>query len=145
MKPVLEARRDAAQATLDRYRGQPFRFGRYDCCRLAAFHLRQLGYKPALARGGSYSSALGARRALARAGFASLAEALDTLGLERIPPAAAIVGDIVQADGEDAFGALAVVLGNGRIIGWAEGHDGAEVMQMIAMNTAWRVPPCPKS
>ena len=43
-------RRDAAQATLDRFRDRPLRFGAQDCVRLVAFHLRQLGHRPALAK-----------------------------------------------------------------------------------------------
>jgi hypothetical protein len=45
---------------------------------MAVFHLRAMGLQPRIARAGSYASLLGARRALARAGFASLAEAVDT-------------------------------------------------------------------
>src|SRR3546814_20753490 len=81
MVPVMEARRRATQATADRFRDQPFTWGKNDCVRMVAFHLRKLGYRPKLAKAGSYSSALGAKRALARSGFETIGQALDALGL----------------------------------------------------------------
>ena len=137
---AIVRRRDAAQATLDRFRDRPFRFGRYDCVRLAAFHLRQLGHRPQLARAGSYASALAARRALERAGHRSVAEAVDAL-LPRIAPATALVGDIVQMDAEDDLGGLAVLLGGGRAIGYHQDLVGAGVLQPVAIAIAWRADP----
>jgi len=142
---ILISRVAAAQATLDRFKDEPFQWGRKDCVRMAAFHLRQLGYRPKLGKAGSYSSALGARRALARAGYDSLAAALDDLGLERTPPAAALVGDIVQGASGDAFGAIGVVLGNGRILGYQEDLPGAAVLHPLALDLAWRADPCRNS
>jgi len=141
MIPPLQRRRDAAQATLDRFKDQPFAFGKNDCVRLVAFHLRKLGYRPQLAKAGTYRTALSARRALERAGFGSLAEALDAIGLERIAPAAVIVGDVVQCEGDDELGALAVYVGNGRILGYSEDAAGAVVMQSLKIDLAWRAPP----
>src|SRR3546814_11264485 len=100
MCPVMEARRRATRATTDRFRVQPFTWGKNDCVRMVAFHLRKLGYRPKLAKAGSYSSALGAKRALARSGFETIGQALDALGLERIAPAMALLGDIAQMPGD---------------------------------------------
>jgi len=130
----------AAQATLDRFKDQPHRFGKCDCIRLTAFHLRKLGYKPPLSKGGSYASYRGAKAALKRAGYASVAEAVDALGLERIPPAAAMVGDILQLPAVDELGALTVALGNGRVLGFHEDAIGAVVLQPLEFVAAWRVP-----
>ena len=141
MLPMI-ARRDAAQAAVDRFDGQPFVWGKNDCVRLSAFVLRKLGHKPNLARAGSYSSLLGAKRALARTGFASLEAALDALGLPRIPPAAATTGDIVGLPGEGDWTALTVAVGNGRVLGFMEGRGG--IMQPVTTVTAWRVNPCRK-
>lgn len=141
MLPMI-ARRDAAQAAVDRFDGQPFAWGKNDCVRLAAFTLRKLGHKPNLARAGTYSSLLGAKRALVRTGFATLEEALDALGLPRIPPAAAVVGDIVGLPGLDDWTALTVALGNGRVLGFMSGRCG--VLAPITPLTAWRVEPCRK-
>ncbi|AGH48774.1 MULTISPECIES: DUF6950 family protein [Sphingomonadales] len=141
MSAVMIRRRDAAQATLDHFSGRPFAWGGSDCARLIAWHLRRLGYKPGLSRGGPYKSALGAHRALARAGFASLDQWLEWMGLAPIPPAAAIVGDIVKGTGDDVFGALGVCLGNGRLLGYSEEAEGAVVMQAIDLAAAWRAEP----
>lgn len=143
LAPSLEMvqRRDAAQATLDRFKDQPFALGSRDCVRLVAFHLRKLGYAPRLAKAGSYRSFKSARAALKRAGFESVAEALDALGLERIAPAAALVGDIVQLPGADELGALTVAMGNGRVLGYHEHAAGAVVMQPQQTLAAWRVRP----
>lgn len=119
----MQRRAAAAQATLDRFAGKAFAWNAQDCVRMAAFHLRRLGHKPQLARAGSYRCALGARRALARAGHDSIAAAIDALGLPRIPMAAAIVGDVgmlpSDAETDAALGAVIVCLGNGRWLGFA--------------------------
>lgn len=140
-QPEMVLRRDAAQATLDKYRDRPFAWGSTDCVRMAAYHLRQLGHRLILTKGGRYRSAITARRALERAGFASIAEGFDALGLPRIPPAAAMVGDIVMGDADDALGAVGIVLGNGRMLGFHEDASGASVLQQVEMRAAWRVTP----
>ncbi|WP_267395586.1 MULTISPECIES: hypothetical protein [unclassified Sphingomonas] len=129
----------AAQATLDEFRGEPFRWGHSDCSRLVAAHLRRLGYKVRLPAKGSYGTARAAMKQLRGRGFATLADALDGMGLERIPPAAALVGDIVQGASGDAFGALGVLLDNGRLVGYHEHADGAAVLQQVDLAAAWRV------
>ena len=138
MTAVLLRRVAAAQATLDRFRARPFRFGTHDCARMVAFHLRRLGHPVRLAKAGSYRSTLGAARALRALGSGSLAEALDRHGLARIAPAAAIVGDIVELPGEPPFGALAVVMGNGRALAYHQDAEGAVVVQPTAYVAAWR-------
>jgi hypothetical protein len=129
----------AAQATLDHFKGKPFVLGEADCARMAAFHLRQLKLKLKIAKAGSYKSPLSARRALIRAGFESLADALDKHGFARIPPAAAVVGDILALPAEDDLGALAVALGNGRVLGWHPDAEGATVLQPTEFVAAWSV------
>jgi hypothetical protein len=129
----------AAQATLDKFKGKPFHFGSMDCAQLVAFHLRKMGHKPKLAKAGRYSSALGAKKALKRLGYETLAEAMDGNGFERIPPAAAIVGDVIEMPGLEGPGALAVALGNGRAVAYHEDAIGAVVVQPSQMLAAWRV------
>ena len=138
MSAVLLQRVAAAQATLDRFKGRAFRFGTNDCARMVAFHLKRLGVPVRLARAGSYRSTLGATRALRALGYPSLAEALDGHGLTRIAPAAAVVGDIVELPGEPPFGALAVVMGNGRALAYHQDAEGAVVVQPTAYVAAWR-------
>lgn len=144
MKPVPEPelRRIAAQATLDEFRDKPFRLGERDCVRMAAAHLRRLGYKIKLPSKGSYRTVRTARKALADRGFGDLVAAVDAHGLERIAPAAAVVGDIIACPGTDEFGpALHVALGNGRTVGYHEDLIGAGVLQPIEYVTAWRATP----
>jgi hypothetical protein len=138
----LKVRQAAAQATFDRFDGAAFRWSSNDCARLAAFVVRRLGHRPKMPKAGTYSSALGARRALKAAGFDSLEAALDAMGFERIPPASALPGDIVAIPGVGDWSALTVALGNGRVLGFMDGRAGA--MQPKLYVCAWRVPPCPR-
>jgi hypothetical protein len=142
MTDALILRRDAAQATLDAWSDKPQRLGYADCVRMTASHLRLLGYKVKLPPSGSYRTINSAMKALATAGYASIEEALDAMGLERVAPAATIVGDIILMPAAHELGALVVVMGNGRVAGW---HDdvatGTVVMQPLEMLAAWRADP----
>lgn len=137
-RPVMLTRVAAAQATVARFKGKPFRFGTNDCARMVAFHLKKLKVPVCLAKAGSYKSALSARAALKKLGYATLAEALDGHGLTRIPPAAAIVGDIIELPGEAPFGALTVAVGNGRVLGYHQDLPGADILQPREFVAAWR-------
>jgi hypothetical protein len=139
----LTIRAGAAQATLDEWRARPLRLGHADCVRMAAAHLRHLGYRVKLPATGSYRTVRGALSALRRAGYASVQAALDALGLERIAPAAAIIGDIIELECElPGLPALTVALGNGRVIGFHPDYPaGAVVMQPLQAIGAWRVEP----
>jgi hypothetical protein len=137
---VLLRRQQAAQAAVDRFKGQPLAYGKNDCVRLAAFVLRKMGHRPQLAKAGSYSTALGAARALQRTGFDDLAAAVDALRLPRIAPAAAWVADLVLLPAEGPFGgALSVAVGNGRVLGYHEDVDGADILQPVHYLAAWRL------
>lgn len=139
----LTRRVAAAQKTLDHFKGKPFKFGSRDCARLTSFHCRAMG-RPvkAAARAGSYHSLSGAVRTLKRLGFETLADLADA-HFERIPPAATLPGDLIQIPAEDRnpLGCLTVALGNGRVVGFVEGVDGAVVMQPMEFVAAWRVDP----
>lgn len=139
------ARRDAAQATYDRFGGIEHQWGRFDCAKMTAFHLRHLGHRVGISKAGTYSTALGAQRALKRLGWPSLSHALDeVLMLPRIAPAAAIVGDIIQLPGVEGMDAMAICMGNGRALAYHEDVAGAVIVQPIEMIAAWRVEPaCP--
>jgi hypothetical protein len=134
----LHRRVQAAQSTLDLYLGKPLEWGRFDCARMAAHTLKALGRKAPLARFGAYSSAVGAIRALRRAGFTDLGQAVDSFGLLRIPPASALPADIIGLAAEDLPMSLAVALSNGRVLGFHADHEGAVVMQPTAYLAAWR-------
>jgi len=132
----------AAQATKDNWTGVAFQWGRHDCAKLVAWHLRVMGHEVRLAKAGSYRTAIGARRALRNMGFASLSDALDSR-FERWPaPAFALPGDIVIGEGDDAaFEAMGVWLGNGALLGFHERTGAAGVLRGKALAAAWRVDP----
>lgn len=147
---ALIRRRDAAQATLDRFNGRALAWGRDDCVRLAAFCARKMGRPVSLAKAGSYSSARGALTALKRAGFDSLEAAVDAQGFVPISPAQALPGDLIGLPPvEDGpWLALTVYLGNGRIVGFRDGRCGAMQLHLGALTPdlanrvrAWRVEP----
>lgn len=139
MIPVLERRRIATQATIDRFAAQPFVWGRFDCAKMAAFHLRHLGVRVGIAKSGQWQSALGARRALGRMGVASLSELADR-HLDEIAPAATLIGDIVIASGDEGHEALWIAVGNGAALGWSEWTEGAAILRMSFVETrAWSV------
>ena len=142
MTDPLVRRTAAAQKTLDTWSKRPMKLGSSDCVRMAASHLRLLGYKVRLPNSGSYRTVRSATKALQAAGYASLEQALDAHGLQRIAPAAAIVGDILMLPGVDKLGGLTVALGNGRVVGWHEcAAGGAVVLQPVEYVAAWRAEP----
>lgn len=132
-------RQQAAQATVARFKGQPHQFGKNDCVRMAAFVMRRMGHRPQLGKAGAYSSLKGAMAALKKAGFSDLAAALDSLGLQRIPAAAALPADIVMIPAVAFDGQLTIAVGNGRVLGWHEDIETAEILQPVEFVAAWRV------
>lgn len=133
-------RQQAAQAAVDRFKGAPWELGKNDCVRMAAFVLRKMGHRPQLGKAGSYKTGAGALLALKRAGYGTLAEALDGLGLERVAPAAARVADIVMIPGEAPLdGALTIAVGNGRVLGFHEDIATADILQPVEFLAAWRL------
>lgn len=133
---AMVRRVDAVQATLARYQDRPLRYGREDCARMTAFCLRKQGVRAPLLKGGTYSSALGAARALKRLQFATLADAVDALGLPRIAPAMCLPGDVLALPAPDDAVALLVAVGNGRAFGYFDGRF--QVGQPLEFVTAWR-------
>jgi hypothetical protein len=135
----IERRVVAVNATRARFAGRAFAWGTVDCAKVVAWHLRKMGHRIGISKAGSYSTALSAKRALARWGVETLTEALDKAMLDRIPPAAALAGDVVQLPGTDAFDALAVVAGNGAVLGFHEDSDTLEVVRLdVVPLAAWR-------
>jgi hypothetical protein len=142
-QPEMLRRVQAAQATLDEFKGKPFKFGERDCVRLVAAHLRRLGYAVLLPSKGSYATARSALKALKARGFETVAQGMDGMGFQRIPVASALVGDIVSGAADDPLGALGILLGNGRLVGYHEQMPGAAVLQVRNMDVAWRAAPRP--
>lgn len=128
----------AAQACIDKFGGQPFEWGRFDCVRLAAFAVKEQGFTVRLSRLRPYKTEAGAVRALRTITDGSLADAVDAQGFARIAPASAWPGDIVAIPGPEPFGcALMVQLSNGRVLGALDGRFA--VLDPHDYIAAWRV------
>ncbi len=134
----LVERRDVTLATLSHFTPKPFDWAKAaTCVHLVRRHVRAMGRSvPTVPR---FRSALGARAALKERGWSNLADMMDAV-LPRIAPAEVVVGDVVELPSDsDVFGALCVVVGNGRVMGYFEGAEGLTVMQPVAAPiAAWR-------
>ncbi len=139
---VLIRKRDAAQAALDHWSTVDFKLGSGDCAQMVARHLRALGKSIKLPPRGSYRSVPGALRAMRKLGFASLADWIDSAGVERIAPARVVAGDVLQLPAEHPLGGLAIALGNGAAVAWMEGIEGGAIpIRPLLFVNAWRVDP----
>lgn len=135
----LEHRHAAIEATIARYRDKPFAWGKVDCAKVAAFHLKQLGHKILISKAGSYGSALGAARAIKRMGYSSLAEMADGVGLAAIPYSRMLLGDLAEVEADNAIGALGLYAGNGNIFCFHEDHPGLVTFKPSTILRAWSV------
>ncbi len=140
--PLID-RVNAAQKCADAFMFEPFVWGRADCAHLASLALTELNHPDPLKGFRRYSTEAGAKRALLKAGFATIEDVLDQkVGLTRIPPASALPGDIVAIPGGDnaEWSALGVVLDQDRVIAFADLGSGprGEMGSLIAATTAWR-------
>lgn len=126
-----------ASETVAQYIDARFQWGRKDCVRMCAAHIRRMGHAVSLVKAGEYSSLKGAKAALKRAGFETVEAALDAR-FDRIAPAAALPGDIIALPGVDAFPALAIRLSNNAVLHTSNG--GFAVSEPKAFVAAWRVP-----
>lgn len=145
-KAPLKRRVEIAQEALDTFAGQPFAWGTNDCARLAALVLRRAGYKPKLSQFGDYRSDRAARKALKARGMTSVLDWIDSVGVMRIAPAAALPGDLIAFPGVGGWDGLAVALGNGRVLAFSsevEANGCAVIAARLELATAaWSVPPC---
>lgn len=142
-------RQRAVEACLDRFNGQRLDYKRYDCVRLARFLFNQSGHSTVtILKGKRWGTRAGAEAAMRASGLSCLSQGVDALGFARIPPASAIIGDLVAlpVDGEAAlFGcALTVNVGNGRLLAAVPipGEDNAlrfAVIRPAQFKTAWRL------
>jgi uncharacterized protein YfaT (DUF1175 family) len=143
--PIMLRRAIITQAALDKFKGQPFAWGRADCARLAVFVAKAAGHKVSLARFGHYSTERAARAALRSQGLHSMVEAIDSFKLlTRIPPLAALPGDLIAFPAEDdGWQGVTVALGNSRVLGFTEAApEGAcSIIQarLALALAAWRI------
>lgn len=130
-KPEAIRREEAAQATVNEFLDKPFEWGVRDCLHLAAFAVQQRGYPNPLREVRTYKTEGGAYRALKKAGFNRLEDAIDAQGFARVEPKYARPGDLVAIQSDDAMGhALGVALSGNRFLaftkefcGFLKGYD----------------------
>lgn len=149
----LVARKAVVDATIARFDRQPLVWSRFDCGRLAAFVLRARGFKVRLSAFGQFTTAAGAKAALGRMGFDDMPQAIDSYGPARITPSQALPADLIgfppQPDPEnplpgDDMTAIAVYVGNGRVLGFHAGTGLCRIVQPDLLGgdrppIAWRV------
>jgi hypothetical protein len=114
----LAERAQRTEQVLERFRDKPFSWQGANCIRLARAQAAAMGHSvPPVP---VFRSALGAKKALAKQGAASVTELLDA-HFERLPaPAFAWVGDICVLPAADEHGLEAVCIADGRgnVFGW---------------------------
>lgn len=133
---TLAARAEATRRTLAKYRALAFDWkGKVTCIHLARHHLRNMGHTPPPIP--AFQSPIGARRALAKAGYENLTDLLNSL-LPRIAPASAWVGDVATLDGGEGFDSIVINAG-GKWIGFHEDATGIKPLIVTSIKGAWRV------
>ena len=137
MNPMIK-RMEAAQACIDRFSGKPYEPGKRDGVQMARHLLHHLGRRVGQGKLPTYTSEKRGIVALRRMGFSTLIEAMDSFNLPRIAPAAALAGDIVAMESLCPLGDLAIAVGNGRLLGYLDGHEGAVVYTPHQFLAAWR-------
>lgn len=141
----LERRKAAIEATRARFEGRPHAYGKVDCIKIAAGHARHMGHHRALGlqKAGTWSSALGAMRALKKMGFDRVFDAVDAAGFEPIAPAMILPGDLIGSAGTDGLDAIGIWLGNMAILGFHEDamEQGVKVIRLKTLSgmKAWRL------
>lgn len=115
----------AAEACRLRFQGKSYKPGARDCPLLALHALRKVGVLP-WARGLKWRDEADGLRVLKSLGFRSLIEAVDSLGLPRIPPAMALAGDLVALPTTHV--SAAVSMGNGNLLAFTDHPPNAEVL-----------------
>jgi hypothetical protein len=134
----LVERRDITERSIAAFAGKPLAHGSIDCGKLVIRHLRNMGHRPLIGPGGTWRNKAGLLRFLRRHG-GSGAACLDGWGLPRIPPAAAIIGDILELPGEPPFSAFGIATGNGSVAAYHEDSDLLVYQRPSQFIAAWRV------
>jgi hypothetical protein len=133
----------ATQQTIDQFYEQDFKWGERDCGVLAHQHLLNCGFPDTpYNQMRAYRTAKGCKRAMLRLGHSGTEDVIDSMGFERITPAAVLPGDLVAFPGGDEDGdewlALGVAVDAGEhIIGFAQGQCLRGPVSVCVL--AWRV------
>ena len=141
MHPMMK-RQAATQACMDRFAFKQVTPVTRHCGKPAALVMHKMGRSAKLLNGSRHKTWAGALKYLRGLGFKNLIELMDATGMERIPPAAALPGDIIAlpVGDDDAFGcSLAVALDNGRVLAANPASGLIEPMIPHLFVCAWRV------
>jgi len=126
----------ATQKTVDAFKGKAFDLEKGgDCIQLMALHARHMGVKIKIPRYGDWKSAAAAMREM---GFSTLGQGMDK-HFKRIKPVHVLAGDFVEMPGGNGFSALAVAVGNGRVLGFHEDIPHCDILQPVIITGAWRI------
>jgi len=117
LRQNIQKRAYAAEQTIKKFQWVPFKPGEFDCVKMAIFHLRKAGCPAKFKTPLNYKSIPSGHAMLRKMGFKSLSEYLDA-NFEKIAPASALVGDIIEMESEHPLGALTIYIGNGATFGW---------------------------
>ena len=131
-------RSEAVQACIQRFAGKAYAPGKRDDVLMAAHLLHHLGIAVPTLKGCEWKCEASGLRLLKRKGFDSLHDAVDDLGLQRIGWGSARLGDLIALPSTCGVGALAVHTGNGTMLSYREGRDGAGIIRISHALFAWR-------
>lgn len=121
-------RQRAADACRVRFHEKPYKPGTRDCPLLALHDLRHVGVMVPWAKGLKWKTEAEGLRVLKSLGFRNLIDAVDSLGLPRIAPAAALAADLIALPTSHQLGALAVCMGNGNLLAFTDQSPNAEML-----------------
>jgi phosphomannomutase len=145
MTHKLIKRQRTVEAVAKKFVDRRRKYGEVDCVRLSALALRKGGHTIPALRNQRYKSIKGARDALHSAGYSTLIEAVDDMGLAEIAPLSTLPGDLIAmpVPDDDPFGASLMVVhtaGAKRVIGFdGDGSIRVVVPDLSACLKAWRV------
>lgn len=135
-------RQRAAEACRQRFHEKPYKPGTRDCPLLALHALRKVGVAVPWAKGLKWKTEAEGLRELKALGFKSLIEAVDSLGLPRIPPAMALAADLIALPTTHQLGALAVAMGNGNLLAFTDQSPNAEILTGVTDFVNDELGPC---
>lgn len=126
---------DALLATVDAAQSKPFAWGTHDCCTFTADCVRAMTGVDLMENfRGRYTSARGAVRAGAEAGYTALAD-IWCAALTEIAPLTARRGDVILFEAVEGL-AVGVVIGHQAV---AAGPEGVTLIPLELWRRAWRV------
>lgn len=147
MTTPRELRRAAVESCMARFGGKALDWKSRDCVRLIRHGVHHLGVSVPILKGVNWTTRAGAIRALKKAGYDDLQEAMAATGFIPIAPAMTWPADILvmpgEPDGPFRFSlSLVHTHGAARSIGF--GHDGVCAVGTPDLSVpgikAWRVP-----